>query len=70
VGNRAAEGALLPPPTTTDGGTDFLLKLNKMNYDDAEACCNKFCGHLAAYVSQDEQFQVGSGQQRHASCTQ
>jgi hypothetical protein len=55
----AAEGALMPPPTTADGGTDFVLKLNRVSYDEAEDCCNQLCGHLAAYTSQEEQLQVG-----------
>jgi hypothetical protein len=51
----------MPPPTKTDGGTEFALKLNKLSYDEAEDCCNQLCGHLAAFVSQEEQLQVGAG---------
>ena len=56
---RAAEGALNPPPIDV-GGTTFILKLNKVTYDEAEACCNSFCGHLAGYDSQDQQNSVGA----------
>jgi hypothetical protein len=51
-----------------------VLKLNKLNYDEAESCCNGLCGHLASYISQEEQYEVRSvqaGQQvvLHNHCT-
>ena len=47
-----------PPFYLASTNNTFLLKLDKLSWDDAEACCNKFCAHLAAYDSQFEQSEV------------
>lgn len=48
----------MPPPTQSAAGTTFVLKLGKVDHDEAERCCNGLCGHLAGYISQDEQYEV------------
>ena len=37
-------------------GVSFKLVLNRMLFDEAEEFCNGCCGHLAAYSSQQEQY--------------
>jgi hypothetical protein len=63
----AAEGKAVPPPYPASTGATFTLKLAKMSAEDAEACCNKLCAHLASYTGQDEQYEVGGGHCHDAS---
>lgn len=50
----------MDPPTITANttGADFKLVTRTKVFDDAELHCNDFCGHLAAYTSQEEQSEV------------
>jgi hypothetical protein len=50
---------VLPPPYTAQiTGSTFFLNLTHSSHQDAEASCSANGGHLAAYVSAEEQKEV------------
>ena len=55
----AAETDVLPPLYTAQiSGNTFFLNLSYSSHADAEASCSANGGHLAAYVSIEEQKEV------------
>jgi hypothetical protein len=56
--HASAEGFLDPIKTTASTGVTFKLVLDSSSPDEAEEFCKSCCGHLAAYTSRQEQFDV------------
>jgi hypothetical protein len=53
-----ADGVLEPIKMTASTGVAFKLVMDSITSDAAEDFCKGCCGHLAAYTSQQEQFDV------------
>lgn len=58
VSRASADGFLDPIKMTASTGVTFKLVLDATSPDDAEEFCKSCCGHLAAYTSRQEQFDV------------